>query len=144
MYFGTNGLSGMYVGWMPDFYGRRKTLLYSLAGCLLFQFLLLIGPFYWFRIFCYVCLALCNVKNGCSYAYLFETSGASNKLFVGNTVNAFDRSTEFWLGFIIIFFSRWWIVVGSVYWLLGIAAWIIIYFCMPESPNWHMMNNRNE
>ena len=35
MYLLVNGVSGMYVGWMPDFYGRKATILYALAASLL-------------------------------------------------------------------------------------------------------------
>ena len=34
MYLLVNGVSGMYVGWMPDFYGRKATILYALAASL--------------------------------------------------------------------------------------------------------------
>jgi MFS family permease len=38
LYLLTNGISGMYVGWMPDFYGRKATIVYSLGASLLIQF----------------------------------------------------------------------------------------------------------
>lgn len=78
-YFLTNGVSGLYVGWVPDFYGRRQTLIYSLGASLSFQMLLVFHQNYYTRIIAYIGMALCNVKNGCAFAWLFEMSGAKNK-----------------------------------------------------------------
>jgi len=48
------------------------------------------------------------------------------------------------LGFSVIFFTRWWLVIAGTYVLVGLATWFVIYNLMPESPNWLMMNHRRE
>lgn len=94
------------------------------------------------RVICYIGLALCNVKNGCAFAWLFEMSGAKNKPFVTMTVNAFDRSSLFILGFTIVFISRWWVIIASIYITLGIISWLLIFFVLPESPMWLLCQDR--
>lgn len=95
------------------------------------------------RYICFFLLALCNVKNGCSYVWAFEMAGAQNKVFVTTMMNAFDRFTLAVMAFILIFVARWWIVIVMFYWILGVIGWLIIYFKVPESPLWHVMNSRN-
>ena len=144
IYLFTNGISGMYVGWIPDAYGRKKTLLWSFGGSLLFQLRMVVFPNYWIRNLCYFGLAMMNVKNGCAFAWLFETSGTKNKQFVSTLVNAYDRSTLFCFGFVVLFVQRWWAAVALWYLILGILAWLTILLLIPESPNWLMINNRND
>lgn len=96
------------------------------------------------RIFCFVCIALCNVKNGAAMVYTAEVVGAKNAKFAQLCINVFDRSTLFILGFLVIFLSRWWLVITGTYVLVGLSTWFVIYNLMPESPNWLMMNNRRE
>lgn len=96
------------------------------------------------RYLCFFMLALCNVKNGCSYVWAFEIAGSKNKAFITTVINVFDRSTLLILGFFLIFLTRWWVVIALFYWTLGAIAWMTIYFIIPESPLWHVMNNRNE
>jgi MFS family permease len=81
-YFLVNGISGMYVGWMPDYFGRRNTVMYAVGASLLVQLVYMGDRFHPMRYFCYFCLALCNVKNGCSYVWAFELTGAKNKVFM--------------------------------------------------------------
>jgi hypothetical protein len=96
------------------------------------------------RYVCFFSLALTNVKNGCSYVWAFETAGVKNKMFVTTVINAFDRSTLAVLGFMLIFLTRWWIVICGTYWLAGALALFIGHYYIPESPQWLMMNDRNE
>jgi len=96
------------------------------------------------RYVCFFCLALCNVKNGCSYVWAFELVGSKHKLFVTTIMNAFDRSTIFFMAFFLIFIVRWWLAIALVYWILGILGLYVIRYHMPESPLWLEMNNRNE
>ncbi len=96
------------------------------------------------RYVCFFALALTNVKNGCSYVWAFESAGSKNKMFVTTVINAFDRSTLAVLGFMLIFLTRWWMVIAGTYWLAGALALFIGHYYIPESPLWLVMNNRNE
>lgn len=144
LYFLTNGISGMYVGWMPDFYGRKTTILYSLGASLLVQAVFMFNQSHMMRYICFFLLALCNVKNGCAYVWAFEMAGAPNKVFVTTIMNAFDRVTLFVMAFTMLVVARWWLVVVMFYWTLGLIAWCVVYFKIPESPLWHVMNSRND
>ena len=99
---------------------------------------------YWLRILCFIAMALCNVKNGTSFSYAIEMAGSKNAKFVSLVINVFDRSTLFIVGFTVIFISRWWVFVATLYLLASVASWITIYLYIPESPNWLMMNDRTE
>jgi MFS family permease len=35
-YFLSNGIVGFYVGWIPDYFGRKTTVLYALGTTLFF------------------------------------------------------------------------------------------------------------
>jgi hypothetical protein len=96
------------------------------------------------RFLCFLGLALCNVKNGCSYVWAFELCGMKHKLFVTTVINAFDRVTLFFMAFFMIFIARWWVAFALVYWTLGVFAWCLIKFHVPESPLWLVMNNKND
>lgn len=144
VYLLTNGVSGMYVGWIPDFYGRKTTIVRSLGASLLIQLVFMFDKSHLMRYICFFALALCNVKNGCSYVWAYEQSGAKNKMFVTVVMNAFDRVTLFVMGFFLIFLTRWWMVIVGTYWLAGALALYIAYYYIPESPLWLVMNNRNE
>jgi hypothetical protein len=87
---------------------------------------------------------MCNVKNGCAIAWLNELSGPKNALFCSTAVNAFDRSTLFVYGFMIFFVKRYWALAPLFYFGIGVMAWLTILFLIPESPSWHMFNDRNE
>jgi MFS family permease len=143
LYLFTNGISGMYVGWIPDFYGRRTTILYSLGASLLIQLVYIFDQSHLMRYICFFLFALCNVKNGCSYVWAFEMAGAQNKVFVTTVMNAFDRCTLAVMAFFLLVFTRWWLVIAMFYWILGVVAWLLLYSKVPESPQWHMMNSRN-
>jgi len=67
-----------------------------------------------------------------------------NKVFVTTVMNVFDRSTLFVMGFFLLFLTRWWLVIAMFYWILGVIAWLLIYYKLPESPLWLVMNNRNK
>lgn len=134
----------MFVGWIPDAFGRKKTVLYSMGASLLIQVIFVLCQNHEFRYICYFCLAMCNVKNGCSYVWAFELAGAKNKMFVTTVMNVIDRGTLVVYALFMLFVSRWYFVLVSFYWVLGMLAWIVIYFVLPESPLWHVMNNRNE
>jgi hypothetical protein len=58
-------------------------------------------------------------------------------------MNAFDRSTLFVTGFFLVFITRWWLVIAMFYWTVGVFAFVLAYFYLPESPLWLVMNNRN-
>lgn len=78
------------------------------------------------------------------YAWNFELCEEKYKAFVNVTMNAFDRVTMFVLCFFLIFLTRWWVVIAMVYWALAATAFLVICFMVPESPNWHIMNNRKD
>ena len=59
-------------------------------------------------------------------------------------MNAFDRSTWFVMGFSLLVFTRWWFAIAMFYWTIGVIAWGLVYFKIPESPLWHIMNSRND
>lgn len=80
------------------------------------------------RYVCFFALALTNVKNGCSYVWAFESAGSKNKMFVTTVINAFDRSTLAVLGFMLIFLTRWWMVIAGTYWLAGALALFIGHY----------------
>ena len=134
----------MYVGWIPDWYGRRKTVLYTFAASLSIQLMFMFNKHHLMRAFCFFLLALCNVKNGCTYVWAFELAGLKHKMFVTTVINAFDRSTLFVMGFFLLFITRYWLVIALFYWTLGVIAFLLAYFYLPESPLWLVMNNHSD
>lgn len=143
LYLLTNGIQGTFVGWIPDWYGRRKTVMYTFGASLCIQIVFIFNQDHLMRTLCFFCLALCNVKNGCAYVWAFESAGVKHKMFVTTIMNAFDRSTLFVTGFFLVFITRWWLVIAMFYWTVGVFAFVLAYFYLPESPLWLVMNNRN-
>jgi len=144
LYLLTNAIQGMYVGWIPDYYGRRKTVMTAFAASLMIQLMFMFNKHHLMRALCFFCLALCNVKNGCTYVWAFELAGLKHKMFVTTCINAFDRCTLCVMGFFLLFLTRWWLVIALSYWTLGLFAFITAYYYLPESPLWLVMNNRNK
>jgi MFS family permease len=142
VYLFVNAILGFYIGWIPDYYGRKKTLIVSLSMSLAFQVTYAFWHNHAVRWILFACFAMCNVKNGCSYVWAFEIAGPKYKAFVTTFINVWDRSTFTILGIFGTFVSRYWLHVVFFYFCLGCLSLLTIVFLVPESPTWLMNNNR--
>jgi MFS family permease len=143
MYGFVNGVAGLYVGWLPDFYGRKTTILAAGGAALLIQLVFMLTRSPVVRYLCIFLFAITNVKNGCCYVLALEMTDAGHKAFVTTTMNVFERATLLMIAIFLIFFGRWWQVIAWTYWSVGVLALAVVYFKVPESPLWFVMNNRN-
>jgi MFS family permease len=144
MYGFTNGIAGLYVGWVPDYYGRKTTVLITHGAALVIQLIFMLAHNPLVRYLCIFLFAFTNVKNGCCYVLALEMSDNKHKAFVTTTMNVFERGTLLIIAIFLIFVARWWQVVAMTYWVLGVIAWVVIYLKVPESPLWLVMNTYND
>jgi MFS family permease len=137
------GISGMSFAWIPDYCGRKKTVLISFGFSLLFQLLAIFINNFYFRMACFACMGACCIKNGTSYAWLFEMVESRHKPIVCSIVNAFDTMTLFFVGFYVIFISRHWLPLYAFYTVIGGVSWLVLFF-VPESPQWYLQSGQKD
>ena len=91
----------------------------------------------------YILYAFGNIKNGVFYCWVFELIETRHKSISCSVVNALDSCTMIVFGLYVLFISKNWIYLELFFYSLGILAYIVILFFMPESPKWNLIHGRN-
>ena len=106
MYFIGFGF-GILLYAMPDYYGRRPTLILSMTGYLVAITLLLFNTSMHYRSIALFMIGFFHMKNTSSFVLCFESVEDEKKAITCTSINCFDAPTLVWIGIYFIYFKNW-------------------------------------
>jgi phage shock protein PspC (stress-responsive transcriptional regulator) len=73
---------------------------------------------------------------------MFELMETRHKSSACSVLNIINSGTMVVFGLYVLLVSRDWFPIELFMWTIGILAYIAMYFLMPESPRWLLINGR--
>ena len=98
---------GMMLFPIPDLFGRRPAISYSVFGYLVAMGLLLLVPTIEARSAALLAMGFFHLKNSSSYVMCFELVQEEYKSVVATIINCFDGATLLFVGIYFIFCKNW-------------------------------------
>jgi MFS family permease len=140
----TEGIWGFSTAGISDRLGRRKSTLLLYGVSLVAQTIIIFCPSYWARMVGYMIFGIGNTKNSVCYVWLFELMETRSKSSACSVLNIINSSTMVVFGLYVLLISKDWFYIEIVMYVLGVTAYAIIFFLLPESPRWLLINGRKE
>ncbi len=110
---------------------------------ILSQWLLLLAPSYWVRLFAFALMGFFQLKNSVCYTWLFSLVHSKDKQGVCSFLNAFDTATLCVTCLYFIFISKEWFYLYLFMTTLGTLSYLAIMVLVPEAPRWSIINGRS-
>mmetsp|Transcript_12808 Transcript_12808/g.21674 ORF Transcript_12808/g.21674 Transcript_12808/m.21674 type:complete len:203 (-) Transcript_12808:1054-1662(-) len=129
---------------MPEVLGRKKTMSILMALYLFFSQLTIYSPSLVWKAVGFFMQGFLHLKITLSYTHIFELIDDRSKQLCATTMNAFDASTLFTIGFCLKFVESDVVVVVETMNAIGSLAIILYLLFVPESPRWLMVNQRSK
>ena len=98
---------GMLLFPMPDYYGRRPSLILSMTGYLVAITVCLFVPTLLYRSIALFFIGFFHLKNTASFVLCFEIVEDDKKGITSTSINTFDGATLVFLGTYFIFVKNW-------------------------------------
>jgi MFS transporter, SP family, xylose:H+ symportor len=133
-------IGGLFSG-LPDKYGRKISLAFSLAISNLGLTIMLFSSSFTLRLISFGLLGLSQIKNVVSYVWLSECVPLPLKPRSYTLINIADALPMVIVCIYYLAISRDWIYINIVMTVVSYIAWFLIPFC-PESPRWLLVNGR--
>jgi len=102
------GVGALCMSWLPDKYGRRKTLIICGLITIPAQVVMLYYPTYYSRLVCYCLLAFFYVHNTVCFNYMFELTEAKYVPSVLTLITVWDELIVGLVNFIYLTFQTDW------------------------------------
>ncbi|XP_071957175.1 organic cation transporter protein-like [Antedon mediterranea] len=130
-------------GAICDYFGRKRGIILAILLRILTGVAMSLAPSYWFYF-------VCRVANGCLniglfisvFVYVNEFVAPSKRAFISAMANVY-----FCVGFLILAFLAYFIRAWrTLYLVVSICPGLLllVYFFIPESPRWLLLQNRQE
>jgi MFS family permease len=130
-----HGICGIGFNWVPEEFGRKKTIVATTFICLLFQVFCILTNNFLVRLACFTIMGMSQLKNGVLITYAFEINRSEDKSFVCSLINTYDMSIIILLNIYFIFVKNW-RPFFYFHTLCGIFAFTVLAIFAPESPKW--------
>jgi MFS family permease len=138
----TEGIWGFSSAGITDRLGRRKSTLILFGISLIAQTLIIFTSSFTMRLIGYALFGIGNTKNSVCYVWMFELMETRHKSSACSVLNIINSGTMVVFGLYVLLVSRDWFPIELFMWTIGILAYIAMYFLMPESPRWLLINGR--
>lgn len=90
----------------------------------------------------YAIFAIGNTKNSVCYVWMFELMETRHKSSACSVLNIINSGTMVVFGLYVLLISREWFPIEMFMWTIGMLSYLAMYFFMPESPRWLLINGR--
>jgi len=107
------------------------------------QFTILLVPIYWVRMIAFAGMGACQFKNSTCFCWLFDMVESKHKSTVCGIINSFDMLTLSVIASYFLCLSRYWFALFAIMTILGALSLIFLLICVPESPKWLLMKQKN-
>ena len=128
---------------IPNKYGRRIALLFSMIGYLSASVILIFRPAMISRSIALFMYGFFHLRSTVSFVLCFETSPKESNSTTSTAVNSFDGATLVFVGIYFYFIKNWFWYQATML-VIQFFSFILFFLFIKESPKWLLMDGREQ
>lgn len=138
------GIGALCISWLPDKYGRRKTLIICGMITTPAQVVMLYCPNFYVRFVCYCLLAFFYIHNTMCFNYMFELTEAKYVPSVLSFITVWDTLIVSIVNFSYLTFTNDWQPPFAFFTWFGAICIFLQILIIPDSPKFLLLAGRKQ